>query len=111
MHESANGIEVFRFGPYRLIPSKRLLLLGEDTIELGSRAFDTLTLLVQRCGEVVSRRQIIEQVWADLTVDETNLRAQIAQVRRALGRGEEGDDYVKNVRGRGYIFVAPVQLV
>lgn len=103
-------MEVFHFGPYRLIPSKRLLLVGEDNVELGSRAFDTLALLVQRRGEVMSRRQIIDQVWADLTVDETNLRAQIAQLRRALGRGEEGDDYVKNVRGRGYVFVAPVQV-
>lgn len=109
VQERANDTEVFRFGPYRLIPSKRLLLLGEDTIELGSRAFDTLALLVRRHGEVVSRRQIIDEVWADLTVDETNLRAQIAQLRRGLGRTASGEDYVKNVRGRGYVFVAPVQ--
>jgi predicted ATPase/DNA-binding winged helix-turn-helix (wHTH) protein len=109
LQERANDTEVFQFGPYRLIPSKRLLLLGQDHVELGSRAFDMLVLLVRRHGEVLTRREIIDQVWSDLTVDETNLRAQVAQLRRILGRGEEGEDYVKNVRGRGYVFVAPVQ--
>jgi len=109
--ERANDPEIFQFGPYRLIPSKRLLLVGEDNIDIGSRAFDVLTLLVRRHGEVVSGRQIIAHVWPDLTVDETNLRAQIAQLRRALSHGEEGSSYVRNVRGRGYVFVAPVQCI
>ena len=84
--------------------------LGGETVELGSRAFDTLALLVRHRGEVVSRRQIIAEVWPNLTVDETNLRAQIAQLRRALAHGGDAPEYVKNVRGRGYVFVAPVQL-
>ena len=109
LQEQANDAEILQFGPYRLVPSKRLLLRGEESVELGGRAFDTLALLVRHCGEVVSRRQILDEVWPDLTVDETNLRAQVAQLRRALG--DEGADYVKNVRGRGYVFVAPVQSV
>ena len=62
--------EVFRFGPYCLIPGRRLLLAGQDPIELGSRAFDILVLLVKRRGEVVTPRQIFEHVWPDLTVEE-----------------------------------------
>jgi predicted ATPase/DNA-binding winged helix-turn-helix (wHTH) protein len=110
LQERANDTEIFQFGPYRLVPAKRLLLLGGENVELGSRAFDTLALLVRHRGEVLSRRQIIAEVWPNLTVDETNLRAQIAQLRRALAHGGEASGYVKNVRGRGYVFVAPVQL-
>lgn len=101
--------ETFLFGPYRLIPSKRVLLLGDRALELGSRAFDVLVLLVRQHGEVISRKQILKQVWSDLVVDETNLRAQVAQLRQALRRSASDDEYITNVRGRGYVFVAPVQ--
>jgi predicted ATPase/DNA-binding winged helix-turn-helix (wHTH) protein len=107
----ADDGEVFLFGPYRLVPSKRVLLLREEQMDLGSRAFDILVLLVSRRGEVISRRQILKQVWPELVVDETNLRAQIAQLRRVLRRGSDGDPYIANVRGRGYVFVAPVQRI
>jgi hypothetical protein len=76
VHERTDECEVFQFGPLRLVPARRLLLAGENRIELGSRAFDILALLVRRRGEVVSRRRILEHVWPDLIVDESNLRVQ-----------------------------------
>ena len=103
--------EAFEFGPYRLIPSKRILLAGQDHVELGSCAFDILALLLRHRGEVVSRRQILEQVWPGLTIDEANLRVQMSDLRRALGIAGEGSAYIKNVQGRGYVFVAPVKLL
>jgi predicted ATPase/DNA-binding winged helix-turn-helix (wHTH) protein len=100
-----------QFGPYRLIPSKRLLLVGQERVELGSRAFDILLLLLQRRGEVVSRRELLDQVWPDLTVEESNLRVQISELRRALDACDEGSSFIRTVPGRGYLFVAPVQAV
>lgn len=108
--ELADECEAFRFGPYRLIPSKRILLAGPAPVELGSRAFDILTLLLRHRGEVVSRRQILEHVWPGLIIDEANLRVQMSDLRRALGSGE-GAPYIMNVQGRGYVFVAPVEFV
>ena len=102
-------IEVFKFGPYCLIPGRRLLLAGQDQIELGSRAFDILVLLVKRCGDVVSPRQILEHVWPDLTVEDSNIRVQVSDLRHALG--PEFQRFIVTVRGRGYVFVAPVQRV
>jgi predicted ATPase/DNA-binding winged helix-turn-helix (wHTH) protein len=104
-------LEVLEFGPYRLIPSERVLLVGEDPVEIGSRAFDILALLLHRRGEVVSRREILDHVWPDLTVDDANLRVQMSDLRRTLRSQDEAASYIKNVQGRGYVFIAPVQLV
>ncbi|WP_441260368.1 ATP-binding protein [Bradyrhizobium sp. 521_C7_N1_3] len=109
MPKEFSQFEVLGFGPYRLIPSKRLLLVGQDPVELGSRAFDILALLLERRGEVVSRPEILDRVWPDLTVDEANLRVQMSDLRRALKSKDDGASYIMNVQGRGYVFVAPVQ--
>lgn len=78
---------------------------------LGSRAFDILVLLLERRGEVVNRRDMIEHVWPDLIVDESNLRVQMSELRRALGTREGGSSFIRTVPGRGYLFVAPVHAV
>jgi predicted ATPase/DNA-binding winged helix-turn-helix (wHTH) protein len=101
--------EVFEFGPYCLIPSKRVLLASHIPVELGGRAFDILTLLLRHHGEVVGRRQILDQVWPGLTVDESNLRVQMSELRRVLRARGKGSAYIKNVQARGYVFVAPAR--
>jgi len=101
--------EEFLFGPYRLIPSKRLLLIGDRSVGLGSRAFDMLELLVRRHGQVVSAREILERVWPDVIVEDANLRTQLSHLRAALGQEAGQSTYITNIRGRGYSFVAPVE--
>ncbi|MDM0076531.1 winged helix-turn-helix domain-containing protein [Variovorax sp. J2P1-59] len=96
------------FGPFRLLRSQKLLLEGEKPLRLGSRAFDILTLLAQRAGDVVSKDELIAHAWPDTVVEENSLRVHIAALRRALGDGQEGLRYIANVPGRGYCFVAPV---
>jgi predicted ATPase len=104
-----NEHEVFRFGPFRLIPSERLLAKGNEAVALGGRALDLLIALVERAGELVSHRELVKRAWADVVVEESNLRYNIAALRRALGDGQEGARYITNVPGRGYSFVASVQ--
>jgi len=70
---------------------------------------DLLIALVERVGEVVSRRELMRRAWPDLVVEEANLRVHIGSLRKALGEGESGDRYVANVAGRGYCFVMPVR--
>ncbi|KGT80342.1 hypothetical protein MA20_06885 [Bradyrhizobium japonicum] len=111
MPQEFSQFEAIEFGPYRLIPSKRLLLVGQNPVEIGSRAFDILALLVQRRSEVVSRREILDRVWPDLTIDEANLRVQMSDLRRALRSMDDVTSYIKNVPGRGYVFIAPLQTV
>ncbi len=96
------------FGPFRLFPGERLLEKDGVALHLGGRALDILILLVERAGEVVSKRELVARVWADVTVDEGSLRFHVAALRKALGDGQSGARYVTNVPGRGYCLVAPV---
>jgi predicted ATPase/DNA-binding winged helix-turn-helix (wHTH) protein len=103
------GEPAILFGPYRLLAAQRLLLEGDKPVRLGSRAFDILTALVERAGEVVSKEDLIARAWPATFVDEANLKIQVSALRRALGDGQGDNRYVVTVVGRGYNFVAPIR--
>lgn len=90
-----------RFGRYRLVPGARLLLRDGAPVELGGRAFDLLHLLISWRGEVVEKEAIVRHVWPTTCVQESNLRFQIAALRRLLGRD---NGLIKTIPGRGYLF-------
>ena len=73
------------FGPFRLLPARRLLLEADKPVHLGSRAFDLLIALVERPGELITKSQLIETVWPHTFVVEGNLKLHIAALRRAMG--------------------------
>jgi predicted ATPase/DNA-binding winged helix-turn-helix (wHTH) protein len=100
--------DVLSFGPFNLFVAERLLKKADEPITIGSRALDILIALAERAGEVVTHRELISTVWPDVTVEDANLRAHIAALRKALGDGRDGARYVSNVTGRGYCLVAPV---
>jgi DNA-binding winged helix-turn-helix (wHTH) protein len=97
-----------RFGPFELSVIKRVLRRHGVALPLGSRAFDILVYLVERPGEIIPKRELIDHVWADVTVEEGNLRVHVVAIRKALGDGQFGDRYIANVRGRGYAFTGSV---
>ncbi|PTE10874.1 ATP-binding protein [Mesorhizobium helmanticense] len=100
--------DVISFGPYRLIPAQRLLLRGEEAVDVGSRALDILIALAEATGEVVGQRQLMARAWPNVVVGEGSLRVTIAELRKVLGDGQSGGRYIANVTGRGYCFVASV---
>jgi DNA-binding winged helix-turn-helix (wHTH) protein len=102
------GGRVFSFGPFRLLPSQRLLLEDDRRVHVGSRAFDILTTLVERAGEVVGKDELIARVWPNVFIDDSNLKNQVSLLRRASGGSIGGRCYIVTVHGRGYNFVAPV---
>src|ERR1700738_3813292 len=106
--DSSRTHGVVSFGPFCLFAAERQLKKGDEPLQLGGRALDALIALVERAGEVVTRRELIARVWPNVTVEEANLRVHIASLRKALGDGREGARYVTNVTGQGYCFVAPV---
>ena len=95
------------FGPFRLLPDRRLLLDGDKPVRLGSRALDVLIALVEHPGEVVGKDELMARVWPDTFVEEGNLKFQVGALRRTLGGGNR---YLVNIPGRGYCFVASVAL-
>ena len=106
---AAGGEHALAFGPFHLVAAQRLLLEGDKPVRLGSRAFDILTALVERAGEVVNKEELIARAWPKTFVEEANLKLQVSTLRRALGDGQGDNRYVATVVGRGYIFVAPIR--
>jgi DNA-binding winged helix-turn-helix (wHTH) protein len=96
-----------RFGRWCLVPRARLLLRDGRPVEVGSRAFDLLHLLLSRRGFVVEKNAIVSFVWPNTIVEESILRFQMAALRRTLG---EQRSLIKTIPGRGYIFAADYQL-
>ena len=96
------------FGPFCLKPGSQLLLEGGAPVRIGARALDLLAVLVERAGEVVAKDELTARVWPGRTVDQANLRTQVALLRRTLRDGEAGARYLMTVPGWGYRFVAPV---
>jgi DNA-binding winged helix-turn-helix (wHTH) protein len=100
--------DVLSFGPFSLFAAQRLVKKADEPIPLGGRALDILIALAERAGEVVTHKELLSTVWPDVTVEEGNLRFQMAALRKALGDGRDGARYVSNVAGSGYCFVAPI---
>ncbi|HTV31189.1 MAG TPA: winged helix-turn-helix domain-containing protein [Xanthobacteraceae bacterium] len=100
--------EGLSFGPYSLSIRERLLTREGVPVELGGRALDILIALVSRPNEVVSKKELLSQVWPDVTVEESSLRFHMVGLRKALGDGKDGARYITTLAGRGYCFVATV---
>ncbi|MCK1636235.1 winged helix-turn-helix domain-containing protein [Bradyrhizobium sp. 157] len=96
------------FGPFRLLPTKRLLEKEGNPVSLGSRALDILIVLVGHAGDVVEKNELISKVWPNTTVDESSLRVHMTSLRKALGDRSTSGRYIVNIPGRGYCFVAPI---
>src|ERR1700728_203868 len=105
---AAQAKDVVSFGPFSLVASERLLTREGAAVELGARALDILIALVSRPNEVVGKRELLAQVWPDVTVEEGSLRFHIAGLRKALSDGKDGARYITTHAGRGYCFVAPI---
>lgn len=106
-----NPERTFLFGPFRLSTSRRALFEGDHVVRLGSKAIEILIALVERAGELVDKRELVEIAWPDTHVVEANLTVQVATLRRALGEDEVANQYIVNSPGRGYRFVAPIRVL
>jgi FixJ family two-component response regulator/DNA-binding winged helix-turn-helix (wHTH) protein len=102
---SARGDAVIRFGRFRVLPRARQLLVDGQPVELGSRAFDLLMVLIRAAGAVVTKNEIVGRVWPDTVVAEDNLKVQMSALRKVLN---EDRDIIKTVHGRGYVFTGEV---
>jgi DNA-binding winged helix-turn-helix (wHTH) protein len=97
-----------KFGPFELSSRERVLRRDGVVLPLGNRALDILIYLAERPGEVVAKRELMDHVWSDVTVEEGSLRVHVAAIRKALGDGQSGNRYIANIKGRGYSFVGTV---
>jgi DNA-binding winged helix-turn-helix (wHTH) protein len=96
----------FEFGRFRVLLRQRQLVADSGPVELGTRAFDLLLVLLEADGSLVTKEELMRRVWPGIVVAEENLKVQISALRRALG----GDrDFIRTEFGRGYRFTAAVR--
>jgi DNA-binding winged helix-turn-helix (wHTH) protein len=96
------------FGPFRLLPTQFLLLEGDKSVPLGSRALEILIVLLERAGELVTKYELMDRVWPNVFVGPANLTVHMSALRRALRDGRDGNRFIINIPGRGYKFVGTV---
>src|SRR6185312_5974292 len=99
----------YLFDGFRVDVSERLLFKENREVPLTPKVFDTLLVLLENSSHVLTKKELMEKVWPDSFVEENNLAQNISILRKALGEGKEGDQYIQTVPKRGYRFVADVR--
>ncbi len=105
-----NGINsLYEFENFRLDAASGTLWHGEELVPLSPKSSELLKLLVERQGQVVSKQEIFDSVWADTFVEDGVLTQNIYTLRNAIGRGANGRQFIETVPRRGYRFVGEVR--
>jgi DNA-binding winged helix-turn-helix (wHTH) protein/TolB-like protein len=99
---------VYICGEYRIDVRRRSIYANDAPLTFTAKAFDVLVELIGRAGEVVTKDELIDAVWADTIVEENNLTQQISALRKLFNERAGDHKYIVTVPGRGYCFVAPV---
>jgi TolB-like protein/DNA-binding winged helix-turn-helix (wHTH) protein/Tfp pilus assembly protein PilF len=102
--------EIYEFGEFRLEAAERRLLRDGIPLALPPKVFDTLVLLVQNAGRLLSKDELMKGVWPDTFVEEVSLAQNISQLRKALGETVGDGQMIQTVAKRGYRFTAPVSV-
>jgi len=94
------------FSHFRVLLRRRQLCAGSVPVELGTRAFDVLLVLLDADGALVRKEELLSRVWPGISVAEENLRVQVAALRKALGSDR---DLIRTEFGRGYRFTGALR--
>src|SRR4051812_25298530 len=101
---------VLSFDRYKLSVRERLLTRDGEVLHLTPRVFDLLVVLIGRAGEVVTKEELLEGVWADVAVEEGNINRTVSTLRKHLGKQSNGNDLIETIPKVGYRFLAPVTI-
>lgn len=98
----------FRFDRFELDPDDRHLKRDGERLELNSRYFDALALLVREPGRLVSKDRFLDEVWRGVPVTDEALTQCIKTLRRQLGDDAANPRFIETVPKHGYRFIAMV---
>jgi DNA-binding winged helix-turn-helix (wHTH) protein/TolB-like protein len=102
-------METYDFGDFRVnVPGRELRRASGDVIPLTPRVFDLLLALIEARGRVVSKNELLESVWVDCIVEESNLSQSIFVLRKALGDNAANPKFIRTIPLKGYRFIASV---
>jgi eukaryotic-like serine/threonine-protein kinase len=102
---------LYEFGPFRVDPEKQVLLREKHPVAISPKVFETLLILVRHSRQVVSKEDLMKELWPDAFVEEANLSQNIFMLRKVLGDTPEDRRYIVTLPGRGYRFAEQVRTV
>jgi Tol biopolymer transport system component/DNA-binding winged helix-turn-helix (wHTH) protein len=106
---SLKNKDLYEFGDFRLNTAEKLLINEKGQNSLPPKVFDLLTLFLENSGKLLTKEEILEKVWAESFVEESNLAFTIAQIRKLLNDNARQPKYIETVPKRGYRFIAQIK--
>jgi len=103
--------KIYEFDGFVVDPVRRTITQGGHPLQLTSKALDTLLFLIEHSGKTVTKRQIMDAVWADTAVEENNLTQQISALRKAFGETPGDHRFIITVPGKGYSFIGGIHRI
>jgi DNA-binding winged helix-turn-helix (wHTH) protein len=103
--------ELYEFDSFRVDAVRRVLLRDGKPVPMSNKAFDLLLILVRERERVLDKEELLDKIWPDTTVEESNLTVAMSGLRKALGEDPTDRRYVVTIPGRGYRFAANVRVV
>jgi DNA-binding winged helix-turn-helix (wHTH) protein/Tol biopolymer transport system component len=103
--------ELYEFGSFHVDTIRRVLLRDGKPVPMSNKAFDLLLVLVRERQRVLDKEELLDKIWPDTTVEESNLTVAMSGLRKALGEDPTDRRYIVTIPGRGYRFAANVRVV
>lgn len=101
--------KVYDFKGFRLDGAERRLLHNGRPVQLKSKIFDLLLLLVEKRGQLVEKDELMREIWPNTIVEENNITVSMSILRKRLGEDRAGREFIETIPRRGYRFVAEVK--
>ncbi len=104
-----NKAVIYEFGKFVLDPQERVLLADGKSVHLTDKVFDTLLLLIQHNGRLLTKDEMMSSLWEESFVEESNLAKNISRLRKILNT--DGVELIETLPKRGYRFRADVRAI
>ncbi|PON14993.1 hypothetical protein C2W62_26130 [Candidatus Entotheonella serta] len=98
----------YEFGNYSLDTQRHEFWCGDMRVKLRPKVFQVLTYLIEHRDRVVSKDELLEQLWPDQFIGDGSLNACMMAVRKAVGDSRQNQRYIQTLHSRGYRFIAEV---
>ncbi len=99
----------YEFGEFRFDAQKLRLEHNGEAVSLPPKSLETLKLLLEQRGKMVSRENLMDELWAESYVEEANLTVTVSRLRKAFSAYNKDETFIQTVPRRGYRFVADAQ--
>jgi Tol biopolymer transport system component/DNA-binding winged helix-turn-helix (wHTH) protein len=99
----------YEFGNFRLDPQEKILFCDEKPLALTPKVFETLEIFVEHAGHLLAKDELIQRLWQDRFVEESNLTFNIKMLRKALQDNPRAPRFIETIPRRGYRFIAEVR--